>query len=137
MNVLVVEPGKTPYEKDLPSGLESLQQTVGGYIEVTYPFDDPVAVVCNEEGKILGLPYNRALRDENGDVYDILAGNFLVVGLGEEDFSDLPDDLKAKYMDVFQTPEQFFKIAGKIVVTEMPVHESGSHHPVHAGHESR
>ena len=63
MKVLVVEPGKAPYESDISPGLESLQKAVGGYIEITYPFDDPVAVVCNEEGKLLGLPLNRALRE--------------------------------------------------------------------------
>ena len=55
MNVLMVEPGKTPYETDIAPGLESLQKTVGGYIQEVYPFDDPVAIVCNEEGKLMHL----------------------------------------------------------------------------------
>ena len=120
MNVLVVEPGKAPYESDISPGLESLQKVVGGYIEITYPFDDPVAVVCNEEGKLLGLLLNRALRDESGNVYDILSGNFLIVGLGEEDLSGLSNDLLEKYKDRFQKPEQFVKIGGRILVVEMP-----------------
>ena len=78
--VLVVEPGKEPYVKEIDSGLESLQHEVGGCIEAIYPYEDPVALVCNEEGKLEGLPLNRALRDEDGDIYDVVAGTFMVVG---------------------------------------------------------
>ena len=42
------------------------------YIEAIYPYEDPVALVCNEEGKLEGLPLNRALRDEDGDIYSFL-----------------------------------------------------------------
>lgn len=59
---------------------------VGGCIEAVYPFDDPVAIVCNEEAKLEGLPLNRALRDEDGDIYDIVAGTFMVVGLTGRQF---------------------------------------------------
>ena len=48
MNVLVVEPGYLPYEKEI-NGLEEMQATVGGYIQVIYPYEEPVAIVCNEE----------------------------------------------------------------------------------------
>ena len=70
--VLIVEPGKEPYVKEIASGLESLQHEVGGYIEAIYPYEGPVALVCNEEGKPEGLPLNRALRDEDGDIYSFL-----------------------------------------------------------------
>lgn len=46
-----------------------------------YPFEDPVAIVYNDDGKLMGLPLNRALRDESGEAYDVVAGTFLVVGL--------------------------------------------------------
>ena len=70
--VLIVEPGKEPYVKEIDSNLKSLQHEVGGYIEAIYPYEDPVALVCNEEGKLEGLPLNRALRDEDGDIYRFL-----------------------------------------------------------------
>ena len=70
--VLIVEPGKEPYVKEIDSDLKSLQHEVGGYIEAIYPYEDPVALVCNEEGKLEGLPLNRALRDEDGDIYSFL-----------------------------------------------------------------
>ena len=97
MNVLLVEPMREPRAVQIESGLESLQKAVGGYIEAVYPFDDPVAVIVNDEGKINGLPLNRALRDEAGEIYDVMAGQFLVVGLGKENFSDLPPDMMEKY----------------------------------------
>ena len=89
MTVLVVEPMKEPYVKEIDPDLHSLQAEVGGDIGATYPYSDPVALVCNDEGKLIGLDLNRGLRDENGEIYDIVAETFLVVGLGEEDFSSL------------------------------------------------
>ena len=67
-----IERTKGQYVKEIDSGLESLQHEVGGYIEAIYPYEAPVALVCNEEGKLEGLPLNRALRDEDGDIYRFL-----------------------------------------------------------------
>lgn len=93
MKVLMVEPGKSPYAAEIESGLKSLQAAVGGDIQAVYPYEDPVALICNEEGKLMGLPLNRALFDDDGHIYDIVSGNFLIVGLGEENFTDLSPDL--------------------------------------------
>ncbi len=49
-----------------------------------------MALICNEEGKFLGLPLNRALRDDAGEVYDIIAGNFLITGLVRKIFQIFP-----------------------------------------------
>ena len=67
----LVEPGKAPYETEIEGGLESLQKAVGGSIQAVYPYDDPVALICNEEGKLMGLPLNRSLTDDNGEIYDL------------------------------------------------------------------
>ncbi len=107
LRVLVVEPEKTPYVKEIPHTLEALQQEVGGLIEVIYPFRDMVGLVCNEEGKLLGLPLNRCLFAENGQLYDIICGTFLVTGLGVEDLASLPPDLLEKYYRHFQAIEYF------------------------------
>ena len=115
MTVLVVEPMKKPYVKEIDPGLHSLQAEVGGDIGAVYPFRDPVALVCNDEGKLIGLDLNRGLRDENGELYDIMAGTFLVVGLGEEDFASLSPELAQKYMEHFQQPEQFISLGGQII----------------------
>ena len=76
MNVLMVEPGKAPYEMQIGDDLRSMQAAVGGYIQAVYPYEEPVALICNEDGKMDGLPLNRALRDSDGDIYDIVAGKF-------------------------------------------------------------
>ena len=107
MKVLIVEPYKTPYLKDIEPGLASLQREVKGSIEAVYPFQDEACIICNEDGKLLKMDLNRALRDEDGDVYDIIAGTFLVAGLGEEDFTDLTQEQQQKYYSLFETSESF------------------------------
>lgn len=121
LTVLVVEPEQKPYVKHIDN---SLQAEVGGYIQAIYPFDDPVALICNEEGKLMGLPLNRALRDEDHHVYDVVAGTFLVAGLGTEDFYSLNEDQIEKYSKHFQTPELFLRLNGRMVV--IPVEAESS-----------
>ena len=120
MNVLMVETGKAPYETQIGSDLRSMQAAVGGYIQAVYPFEQPVALVCCESGKLDGLPLNRALRDADGDIYDIVAGSFFIVGLGQNDFTDLPHELAARFAEQFRQPEMFMRVDGKIVATPMP-----------------
>lgn len=115
LTVLVVEPMKEPYVKKIDSGLHALQAEVGGDIAASYPFDDPVGLVLNDEGKLIGLDLNRSLRDEHGEIYDIVAGTFLVVGLGPESFSSLSPDMIQKYTEQFKRPELFASINGQIV----------------------
>lgn len=134
MKILMVEPGKMPHETEIDGGLKSLQAAVGGDIQAVYPYDDPVALICNEEGKLMGLPLNRALYDDEGQMYDIVAGNFLIVGLGEEDFSDLPDDLMAKYSEQFKHPEKFARIAGEIIAIKQPIPAERQEHPPKPSH---
>ena len=119
ITVLMVEPEKKPYVKEIDPGLSSLQHEVGGYIQAVYPFAEPVAIICDEEAKLTGKPLNRALRDEDGDIYDIVAGKFFIVGLGEEGFSSLHPDHIKKFSDFFKTPELFVRMNGKLVVLPM------------------
>ena len=118
MEVLLVEPGKEARMTEVSNDLRSLQSLVGGYIEATYPFDDPVALVCNDEGKIMQMPLNRALRGEDGKIYDAIAGPFFICGLGEDDFCSLPKELQGKYMEKFRWPEKFLSIGGSIVAVQ-------------------
>ncbi|MHA5219062.1 antirestriction protein ArdA [Dysosmobacter sp. Phy] len=115
LTVLVVEPMKEPYVKEIDPGLHALQAEVGGDIAASYPFDDPVGLVLNDEGKLIGLDLNRSLRDEHGETYDIVAGTFLVVGLGPDSFASLPPDMIQKYTEQFKRPELFASINGQIV----------------------
>ena len=116
MTVLAVMPGKKPAKMELEGTLESMQEFVGGTIQALYPFVDPVAIICNDEGKLGGLEYNRALRNEKGAVYDIICGPFFVCGLGEEDFISLSEQLMEIYSKRFEPPELFVRIGGNLVV---------------------
>lgn len=116
MTVLAVMPGKKPTEMELEGSLESMQEFVGGTIQALYPFDDPVAIICNDEGKLGGLEYNRALRDEKGAVYDIICGPFFVCGLGEEEYVSLPEHLMETYIKRFARPELFVMVGGNLMV---------------------
>jgi len=57
--------------------------------------------VCNDEGKLLGLPWNRALTDDHGVPYDIVCGTFFVAGLKEDDFASLTEQQIEKYQDKY------------------------------------
>ena len=101
IKALVVEPMKPCYVQEFPGTLEAMQKIVGGEIEAVYPFPEPVAVVCHAEGKMLGLPFNRPLMDENGLPYDILCGTFFMAGVGEEDFVSLTEEQIEKYKSLY------------------------------------
>ena len=116
MKVLAVIPGKKPVKMELYGALKAMQTFVGGAIQAVYPFDDPVAIVCNEEGKLLGMEYNRALYDESGAIYDIICGPFFLCGLGEEDFISLSETLTDKYYKYFERPELFVRVGETLMV---------------------
>ena len=121
LSVLKIAPGQYPQQVEIDNDLKALQQAVGGFIGASYPFvDDPVAIVYNDNGKLMGLPLNRALRDESGEAYDVIAGTFLVIGLGEEDFASLSPELAQKYEKQFHQPEDFIRLGHRIVVVRVP-----------------
>ncbi len=112
MNVLVVEPGYLPYEKEI-NGLEEMQAVVGGWIEAIYPYEEEVAIVCNEEGLINGLPFNRRVPGGYGGVF----GTFFICGLGEEDFCSLPAELVERFKSEYQNSELLIGAKGNEPIT--------------------
>lgn len=115
MKILVVDPLKTPYVKDISGSLASMQAVVGGYIQAIYPFEDgELALICNEEGKLVGLPFNRALRDEEGRVYDIVVGTFFLCRAPAEgeDFDGLTEGQIRWGKERFRYPELFLPAKG-------------------------
>lgn len=97
IKVLVVEPMKPCRVQEI-CGLTDMQNIVGGTIEAVYPFQwDKVVLVCHGEGKLLDLPYNRPLLDEDGKPYDIICGTFFIAGLGTEDFTSLTEEQIQRY----------------------------------------
>ena len=112
IKVVAVPVGKQAYIKEISTELKSLQAEVGGYIQALYPFEDEVALICNDEGKLMGLPLNRALKTEGmagNEIYDILAGDFIIcyAPYTSENFENMPDDLLQKYLELFRYPERF------------------------------
>ena len=126
MKVLKVEQYQLPEVKEIDPGLASLQHEVDGWIEATYPFEDPVAIICNEEGKLNSMDYNRAIRDENGEVQEIIAGPVLIVGLGEEDFTSLSEDMVQKYKRLFAQPEVFLQTQSSLLILPYAMDEFNS-----------
>ena len=100
MKVLIVEPGKRPRKADIAHTLESMQAIVDGCIEITYPWKDAVGLVCNDEGLLRQLPFNRLVAPGSG-----IFGTFFLCGLGEEDLTDLPDDMADKYLKLLYQPQ--------------------------------
>ena len=120
MDVLLVRPNMYPQPVQIGCELEDLQKAVGGDIQAVYPYEDPVALIMDEESKMCGKELNRALRDEDGNMYDIIAGDFLVVGLDEEDFSSLSPELMKKYEEHFHQPEMFVRLGRSIMAMPLP-----------------
>ena len=118
MRAVLVEPGETARTVEMGTGLRDLQSAVMGYIETCYPFEDQNAlIVCNEEGKINGLPANRAIYDSEGDLADIICGPFVVCSFDGEDFASLSDEQIGRYTEQFRYPERFEMTSGRISVT--------------------
>lgn len=108
MRILFVEPNAEPRAVEIDGSLASMQSLVGGLIQVVYPFEDRVALICNDEGKLIGLPQNRPLKhSETGEIYDIVCGPFFLCSAptDSENFESLPDDLIEKYSKVFALPK--------------------------------
>ena len=79
MTILLVSPNQEPKKITIDDTLAAMQHAVGGSIQAVYPFEEPVALICHEEGKLLHLPLNRALRSpDTGEIYDIIAGDFFL-----------------------------------------------------------
>ena len=123
MQVLIVEPERRPEVREIDDSLAEMQGIVGGFIQPVYPFEDSVALVCNEEGKFMDLPANRGLRDKNGQIYDIVFGTFFLCGSPTDcdHFTSLTPEQTARYREQFYTPEMFWGMDGRIVCLPLEV----------------
>lgn len=123
IRVLVVEPERRPEMREIDGSLKSMQEVVGGWIQALFPFDETVALVCNDEGKILNLPANRGLRDETGQIYDIVCGTFFICGAPADcdHFISLTPEQIERYRERFYTPEMFWGVDGHIICLPLEV----------------
>ena len=118
MQIVVVEPKKKPMVQDISPDLKSMQRIVGGSIQAICPFEEPVVLIANEEGKLLNLPLNRALRDDEGKVYDIISGTFFLCAAppDSDHFAGLTDQQVKTYMERFDMLEMFLNVGGDLFV---------------------
>ena len=123
MRILVVEPEHRPEVKEIDDSLKEMQCIVGGYIQAIYPFEEPVALVCNDEGKLMDLPANRGLRGKDGQMYDIVSGTFFLCGApaDSDHFTSLTPEQIERYKERFHTPEMFWGMDGHIVCLPLEV----------------
>lgn len=109
-HLLIVEPGAPPNAAGIDHNLSSMQKIVGGLIQAIYPFEEEVALICNDEGKLMGLPPNRVLRHpETGEIYDVVVGTFFLCAApsDSDNFESLTDEQIHRYPKYFSTLEFF------------------------------
>ncbi len=85
MRIILYEVGKKPVAKEIENELSTMKQIVGGWIE-TFTQPNGIILVCNEEGKLIGLPMNRVMFNEP------IVGNFFLCRSNGEDFAGVTDD---------------------------------------------
>lgn len=105
ITVVKVEPMKAPVIANLINDLDHLQKAVSigadeqGLIEFV-SFEDNVSILCNEEGKLIGLPPNRRFYD------DILCGVFYVVAEDDDgNLISLTPAQQDRYLRRFEHPD--------------------------------
>ena len=105
---------------EIEDKLETMQEIVGGLIQEYMPWEDEVALIVNEEGKVSGLPLNRGIRNQNGRVQDVIAGDFFIcyAPIESERFLSMPPDLEKKYLEMFDLPEMFMLGDGEIMAVK-------------------
>ena len=119
MKILIVEPERHPRIAEIPHTLEAMQQTVGGYIEITYPWRDPVALVCDEEGMLKQLPFNRLVAPQSA-----IFGTFFLCGIDGEDLTDMPEELADKYMRLLYDPQMLIRTNAGYAVLPIPAFDA-------------
>ena len=117
MHVLLVEPGKVPEVKDISGDLASMQELVEGMIQAIYPFDEPVALICNDEGKLLGMQMNRMLPE----IGDIICGPFFLCGAppDSEEFNSLSLEQLERSAARFKAIELIVPVGDAVFVMEV------------------
>ena len=119
MRVILCKPDERAVFIEMEDSLEAMQSMVGGLIEEYMPWDDEVALICNEEGKMNGLPLNRGIKDEDGHLQDIIAGDFFIcyAPIESERFLSMPP--------AFRRRSSYASSSGATLLQQSPTRDSG------------
>ena len=118
IRVVICRPGERAEAAWIEDDLKAMQAVVGGLIQELMPFHsesdtryDDVALVCNDEGKLMGLRPNRAVFDEDGHVLDVIRGPFFIcyAPIESESFLSMPEDLEKEFQKRFDLPEIIYR----------------------------
>lgn len=135
LKVVLLEPHKAARITEIDASLQGCQEAVGGYIEAISPFQDDVCMVCNEEGRINGMPPNRSIYTANGERSQIIFGPAFICGSGIEDFESLTDEQAERYKRMFFYPEIFILETGDKIAAIKFNEDSGNVVWIPAGEE--
>lgn len=113
ITVVMCEPDKLACVTQIDNDLDGLQGAVGGLIEGYYPFPEQVCIVCNDEGKINGMPLNRSIVRE-GKMIEIMAGPFFICDCSRPQYRSLTEEQQKRYLQMFKYPELFFRSGDEI-----------------------
>lgn len=111
IQIVIVEPNKRPYKKMIPNTLAAMKEIVEGYIENLFIGETEkgarIGITLNEEGKLIGLPFNRRLIGSRG-AFDVLVGNVFITAYNlQGDAISLNDDECEKLIKKFTTLEVY------------------------------
>ena len=114
-----MEPHYLPYEKEIPYGddveerLKAMQDIVGGLITESFPFEDDVALISNDDSIRLGMPFNRSVPGGYGGIF----GTFFLCGIEEDHFCSLTSEQVEKYKKFFHASELLIGAKGNEPIT--------------------
>lgn len=96
IRVILVEPDKEPYVREISNSLNSFQNIVGGLIEYIN-LENNVDIICNDEGKMMGFDFNRIIKN------DVIAGNFIIAGVNLKtgNIISIPKNKIENYLEMF------------------------------------
>ena len=110
MNILIVEPGKTPRPAQIPKTLEAMEEALGGTVQIGCFLPQRVFLVSRENPE--GQAPNRCMPDRNG----YISGPFLLCGIPEDgnSFASLTPGQQAEFQEVFARPGEFMMVGGMV-----------------------
>ena len=114
IKVVLVKAGERAQIVTVPNTLETFQHIVDDIITLFY-LDDTHAIICGDNAKIYGKPLKRAIYDENRNLIEVIAGDFLIVDASGEDFKSLASADALKFTREFELPEDIFLLGNHIM----------------------